>query len=106
MKLALALHKTLKELRRDIGGSKEIALWKAFDVVEPFGAYRDDWRIANLCELYANLHYRKFNGKFTLEDFIYQYKHKEVTVEEAVKMMDIAALTAKLHAFFKTTPPN
>lgn len=108
MKLALALHKTLKELDRDLGGSKELMLWKAMDVVDPFGSWRDDWRMAQFVELFANLHFKKLGGeRWKLEEFIYRY-NPPVDPEDAMKQAfdpkQIERLTEMLTKMFGAPP--
>ena len=61
---------TLAQLEQTMGSS-ELGLWKAFYDLEPFGAPRDNWNVAVLCALTANIN-RDKNGK-TLkpDDFMF-----------------------------------
>lgn len=50
--------------------SKEMAGWRAFDAVEPIGAWRNDYNSAMLCCLYANANRRKGAPSYKPQDFM------------------------------------
>lgn len=61
---------TLAQLDQTLGSS-ELELWKAFYDLEPFGPPRDNWNVAVLCALTANINRGK-NGKVMRpDDFMY-----------------------------------
>lgn len=66
---------TLAQLNQTLGSS-ELELWKAFYDLEPFGPPRDNWNIAVLCSLTANMNRGK-NGKVMKPDD-FMFMHSEI----------------------------
>lgn len=90
-RLALALGRTVAELKASLG-SGELARWKAYSVIEPFGQWRDNWHTAVLATTIANYAARKNVTKVT--DFMY--------VSPTVKRdRETRAVLAKLDAIAK-----
>lgn len=56
----------------EIGSGANLAEWEAFAQLEPFGAWREDYRIATLCQTVAALAgAKKRDGKpFEIADFM------------------------------------
>ncbi|MFH1732454.1 MAG: hypothetical protein ABIF82_12505 [Planctomycetota bacterium] len=84
-RLALALGKTVDQLGREMT-SRELVEWMAFDSIEPFGAWRDDFRIAHaLTSVYGG---RPIDYMPLKED-------REQTLEEQEQVMQVIAKTVK-----------
>ncbi len=58
--------------------------WIAFEELEPFGEMRDDYRMANMMQLTANMHRdtKKHPEPYTLSDFLFKFDKE---AEEQVK---------------------
>lgn len=89
----MALGKTVKQLLSEID-AEELTEWMAYDSIEPFGAVRDDYRVALLSALTANIHRRKNSRTFSPNDFmpfLKQKKKKQTWQEMKEAMMRISA---------------
>lgn len=69
MKLAMALHRTRRELLASID-SHELALWQAYDTIEPFGPWRDDLRAGTIASAALAPHMKKGKKRPSPTDFI------------------------------------
>ena len=65
--------------------SEQISEWKAYEALEPFGEWRDDYRIAQLCTLILNITQSIWGGqkrvRFKIEDFMLQYQLDNIEKE-------------------------
>lgn len=50
--------------------SAEFTDWMAFDAIEPIGERRADLRMAQLCQLIANINRDPKQGAYALDDFL------------------------------------
>ena len=84
-RLALALGKTVGQLGRELD-SRELTEWMAFDMIEPFGAWRDDFRVAHaLAKIYGG----------SPAEFMSLPEEREQTVEEQEQAMKAIAGVCK-----------
>ena len=65
--------------------AKEIAEWKAYDRIEPFGEERQDLRAALICCTLANIHRGKNQPPFKIDDFLMKFAEKQEQTEEEMK---------------------
>ena len=52
--------------------SREFTYLKAYSIIEPFGAKRDNYHTALLATLYANTHRKKDSPPMKMEEFFYK----------------------------------
>jgi len=69
--------------------SWEFTYLKAYSIIEPFGAKRDNYHTALLATLYANTHRKKDSSPFKMTDFFYKdahslHEHKERERQQSV----------------------
>ena len=68
-RLALALGRTVHELEQTLSSS-EFTDWCQYYELEPFGSWRDNWHMAQLCSLLYNINRGK-QKSVSSEDFMY-----------------------------------
>lgn len=75
--------KTLAELRATITDA-ELALWAAFNQIEPFDGAREDHRAYSITALLANIHRGKGQPPYKLADFLprWESSHKPPAPEQ------------------------
>jgi hypothetical protein len=61
--------------------SSELAEWRAFAQLEPFGAERGDWQAAQVAQVVANANRdsKKQKQPYTAEDFLLAWEEPEAT---------------------------
>jgi hypothetical protein len=69
--------------------SSQLSEWEAYDRIDPIGKWREDFNVANLMALIANVNRnpKKKSNPFTISDFMPEWgkeeeKEKRQTVEE------------------------
>lgn len=67
---------TVGELLDRMSG-QELAEWRAFSLLEPFGEERADMRSAMVAQILANVNRGKDQAPFKLEDFLSGYERRE-----------------------------
>lgn len=70
-RLALALGRSVAELEHSLSSS-ELTEWAAYYKMEPFGAERDNWHMAQLCSLFANAHRKRNSAAISPDQFMYR----------------------------------
>lgn len=60
---------TVRELQARMG-SDEFTEWMAFDAIDPIGERRADYRMAQLCQLLANINRDPARPAYALDDFL------------------------------------
>lgn len=68
---------------------REFCEWIAFDKIEPFGAVRDDLRIAQLCALTANINRGKGTRPFRVNDFMFDFTRDKKQKSQTAKQMQM-----------------
>ena len=85
-RLALALGRTVSELEQSLSSS-EFTEWSAYYSLEPFGAERDNWNIAQLCALFWNANRGKKGKARGVIDFMY----RDTTTQKQAKTVGFLA---------------
>ena len=67
--------------------SREFAEWMVYDRVEPFGAVRDDLRIAQLCALTVNMQRARGSRAAKVSDFMFDFNRKTKTKVQSAKQI-------------------
>lgn len=85
--------------------SEDFTEWKAYEKLEPFGPLSEEWRIANLTSIIANVNRnpKKRSQPFTAKDFMRNYEEKLLNAIQEEKPMSRETLAKKfsmiMHAF-------
>jgi hypothetical protein len=69
--------------------SRQLAEWRAFYRLQPFGAYRDDWRAGMIASVIANCNRRKNTKPFLPTDFMPQTEKPKQSVEEQLAIFEM-----------------
>ncbi len=89
-RLALALGRTVAELEQSMTCA-EFSEWQAYYVLEPFGAWRDNWHSAQIASLIYNTN-RGRSPPVKMSEYMYQDPQ---TVQDAADAETLAWLSAK-----------
>ena len=66
--------------------SSEFTYWLAYQRIDPFGSFREDWRAAQFTCLTANINRAKNKPPFSVSDFMW----KDVRVERKSKLANLS----------------
>ena len=68
--------------------SEQLTEWFAYENIEPFGEWREDYRIAQLCALIVNMFSMSNESKHrvTVEDFLLQDQIEKSWIEEEITL--------------------
>lgn len=71
--------------------ARQLAEWEAFYTMEPRGEFRADLRLAQLCQLTANIHRdsKKKPSPFKITDYLFDFSPKEDEKQSVDEMIDI-----------------
>ena len=77
---------TVKGLLQTVD-AKELAEWRAFYNIEPFGEEREDLRAAMVCTVLANINRGKGRPPYRLDDFMLKFDKPEQTTEQMKEIL-------------------
>ena len=84
----MALGRTVSELDHSLSSS-ELTEWMAYYRLEPFGAWRDNWHMAQLTALLRNVNLGKGKPASKVSDFMW---HDEVAKKDSEQASFFAAM--------------
>lgn len=78
--------------------AKQLLEWEAYEDLEPFGELRQDYRIASIVTMLANINRGKGKKAYTLEDFVVKFGEQEKKKQTWKEQANIMKLYARMHA--------
>lgn len=95
---------------QDCMSSHEFAEWMAFARLQPFGEWRDDWRMATLAATIVNVMTRskESDKTYSAEDFMPDFEKALDQFEEAESIPEHERVWRKVQSVFgaMVTPPT
>lgn len=82
--------------------------WMQYDIIEPFGEWRDDWRSAEIVTMLANVNRdsKKRKDPYKVIDFLPKFGEQEQSKPKHQTVKQQVAIAKLIAAAFNSTTPK